>query len=109
MSFSLPTHTDYDFIHGLPIVDIQPSEEEIKIANTIFKAKNVALNMQNDIKEVFLIAVLFVIFSSPQINNLILRFLPTLEKFPYAITGVKIVLIIILFWIVKNFALARKN
>lgn len=104
--FTFPT-SDYDMINGLHIVDVQPSPEEIKIADTIFKAKNVAINMQSDIKEVAIIAVLFVIFSLPQTEEIITRLLPSLKNFSYAITVVKLLLVVISFWLIKNFALSR--
>jgi len=105
--FSFSTTSDYDLIQGLNAVDIQPSAEEIKIADTIFKAKNVAINMQNDIKEIVVIAVLFVIFSLPQTEETITRLLPSLKNFPYTITVIKILLVVIFFWLAKNFALSR--
>jgi hypothetical protein len=106
---SLLNVTDHDLIQGLPIMNIQPTPEELKIADTIFKSKNVAMNMQSDLKEMIVIAILFVIFSLPQTESIILRFLPTLKNFPYMITVVKVLLVIIFFWLIKNFALARSS
>jgi hypothetical protein len=106
---SLLNVTDHDMILGLPITNIQPTQEELKIADTIFKTKSVAMNMQNDLKEIIVIVILFVIFSLPQTEVIISRLLPALKNFPYMITVVKVLLVVIFFWLIKNFSLSRSS
>lgn len=98
---------DYDLIQSLPSLDTNPSPDELKIANTIFKTKCVATNMKTDLKELFLIGVLFIVFSSQQMDNLILRFAPSVKNFPYSVIVIKLVVLLLLFWIIKNYGLSK--
>jgi len=98
-----------DLIENLPIDE--NSKPNKNLANVLFKEENsdAINNIFNELKDGVIISVLFVVFSSEQTDEIILKLIPqTRENYIY-LTGVKCLLIIFLFYILKNFHLSRKQ
>lgn len=99
-----------DIISQLPSDQTQPSHNELRIVNSLFKENN---NMMTSIfveaKDSLLVGLLVILFSLPYIDELIKRFLPMTEKSPYILILVKACAAMALFWLIKHFYLSRKN
>jgi ABC-type transport system involved in multi-copper enzyme maturation permease subunit len=98
-----------DLISSLPIASQQHSEDQLKVANMIFKENPSALNtLGNELKDGVIISILFIIFSSPQVDDIIKKNIPNSNNM-FVQYGVKCLAIIILYYILKNFQFSRKN
>lgn len=81
-----------------------------QLANILFKDENKSTinNIAKEFKESIIIIILFFIFSSTQVDDLIMRVAPYTSNNRIVFLGIKCILIIILFYISKNFHLSRK-
>jgi hypothetical protein len=95
-----------DSIENLP-VDNTPYNKEI--AKVLFKEKETFKNVFNELKESVFIVVLFLIFSSPHINDIIAKVYPAAANNYITLTCIKCVFIIVLFYFYKNFQFARSK
>lgn len=100
--------SDYDLISDLPTNKNKLSENEQRIMNTLFKEKNTINIIFREMQDSFIVGILFVVFSTPYIDTLIFKVVPAAEKSIYILLCIKVLLIMILFWIIKHFYLARK-
>ena len=96
-----------ELIESLP-TDDSPYNQQI--ANVLFKNENVSIinNVTNELKEAIIICILFIIFSSVYVDDVIKKLLPSAHTNFVLLMGVKCVFIIILFYFFKNFHFARK-
>ena len=60
-------------------------------------------------KDVFLLGILFIIFSLPQVDSLIRRFVPVADKSSIIMVLIKTCLFMIVYYVIKNLYLVRKN
>ena len=60
-------------------------------------------------KESLIVGILFVIFSIPVVDSVIKRFIPSANNSSYILLLIKILLVMLLFWVLKHFYLSRKN
>jgi hypothetical protein len=98
-----------DNISELPIDKIQPSGDELEIVNTLFKNHNkTMMNIFNEIKDTLLIGLLFIVFTLPQLDVLLNKFIPITQTSVYILTIIKMTMVMILYWIIKYFYLSRK-
>jgi hypothetical protein len=81
-----------------------------QLANILFKDENKSTinNIAKEFKESIIIIILFFIFSSTQVDDLIMRVAPYTSNNRIVFLSIKCILIIILFYISKNFHLSRK-
>lgn len=81
-----------------------------QLANILFKDENKSTinNIAKEFKESIIIIILFFIFSSTQVDDFIMRVAPYTSNNRIVFLGIKCILIIILFYISKNFHLSRK-
>lgn len=97
-----------DTIKSLP-VDEEPVEN-MYLADSIFKQDpSMVSKLASEFKEFSLIAVLFVLFSSEQFDNLIRKNIPIADKSPIILIGIKCSVVIFLFYVIKNLQLVRKQ
>ena len=99
---------DFDFISELPTDKNKPSDNEYRIINTLFKEKNTINIIFKDMQDSFIVGILFVIFSLPMLDSLIIKFIPVAEKSIYVLLCIKVLSIMLLFWVIKHFYLSRK-
>ena len=98
-----------DNISDLPVDKIQPSNDELEVVNTLFKNHNkTMINIFNELKETLLIGILFIIFTLPQGDALINKFIPITQTSIYILTLIKMILVMVLYWIIKYFYLSKK-
>lgn len=97
-----------DLIEALPTEKVNHTEQQIKIANMLFRENKTLLNtISSELKDGIIICILFAIFSSPQVNDVIIKNIPSSNN-AFVLYGVKCIGIIILFYILKNFHLSKK-
>lgn len=99
-----------DLISDLPVDKNEPTKTEIQIVDTIFKKHKKTMNsIFSEAKESIIVGILFVIFSIPAVDSLIKRFIPAANNSTYILLLIKILFIMILFWVLKHFYLSRKT
>ena len=91
-------------IETLPVDDTPYNKD---IAKVLFKEKETLKNVFSELKESVFIVVLFLIFSSPFVNDLIAKIYPSAANNYITLTGIKCIFIIVLFYVYKNFQFAR--
>lgn len=87
-----------DYITYLPINDIEPSDFDQQIINSLFVSKQEKSTTYTYIVESLLIILLFVLISFPTIDTYINNNL--LNVYPFN-SIIKAILFLILFWIIK--------
>lgn len=97
-----------DSIESLPTDKNSPSNVEIQIMDTLFQKKAIFDTVLNATQEVLIAGILYIILSLPQIDDYIKKFVVVANTSPYILLGVKCLIFMILFFVVKNFYLARK-
>jgi hypothetical protein len=97
-----------DLIDSLPTDKVTHTEQQVKVANMLFQENKSLVNtITSELKDGIIICILFAIFSSTQVNNIILKNVPNSNNV-LVLYGIKCLIIIILFYILKNFHLSRK-
>ena len=101
---------NYDTISNLPTDQSIPSEQELLLLNSLFEEKKTPIRrIVNEAYEPFFVGILFVIFSSPQIDTLINLYIPVTQNSIYFLLLTKMFIVMILFWIIKHFHLNLKR
>lgn len=100
-----------DTIKSLP-VDNEPIDN-VYIADSLFgggeeEKKRIVGTLADEFKDSVLIVVLFMVFSSDQVSNIIKKYIPMTNNSEFALMGAKCVLILFLYYVVRNFQLIRK-
>lgn len=107
-SMNTSMNTVGDSIDKLPVDDIPPTQEEILLADTIFKKHSSTMDrLAKEFKDLFIIGALYVVLSLTVVDNLIKR-IPIASKSVYVLIGIKACLIMFLFWIIKNFSMSKR-
>lgn len=108
MSILQPKNSD--LLAQLPVDKIQPSHEEIQMVDVLFKNHNNTINLIfKEAKESLIVAILFILFSIPQIDDIIKKFLPITENSIYFLILFKALFVMILFWLIKFFYLSKNK
>lgn len=97
-----------DSIDNLPTDKNALSHSELQIVDSLFSQKPAIEALFNGTKEILLAGILFVVFSTPQVDDLIKKFVKASENSPYILLGVKAILFMVVFFVVKNMYLVRK-
>lgn len=106
----LATDQNADSIATLPTNQVQPSHNELKIVDTLFKSHGGTMNkIFAEVQDAILIGILFIVVSLPQTDDLLKRLLPMTQNSPYILMLTKAIALIILYWLLKNLWLAKKN
>jgi hypothetical protein len=99
-----------DQIAQLPADHTQPSHNELQIVNTLFKENKSTMDvLALEAKDSVIIGALFVVFSLPQVDELLHRFIPLTSNSPYASVFIKALCFMVLYWFIKHFYLSRQN
>jgi hypothetical protein len=93
-----------DLIESLPEDDSAYNEN---LANVIFKEQKTVKNVFKELKESIIIALLFVVFSSEQLENIIKNVYPASGNNRITMMVIKCVLVVFFFYLFKNFEFAR--
>jgi len=100
-----------DIIDELPTDHTVPSHNEIKIVNNLFKQnKNGMYRILDELKTALIIGVLFIIFSIPQVDDLIKRVIPSsYTGSMYILLLVKAILLVVVFYFINNFYIMKNS
>jgi hypothetical protein len=99
----------YDKIDELPTDNTNVSHGEIQILDSLFKAQKNDINkLLNGTQDIALAGILFIAFSVKPVDDLIIKFFPSAAKSPYILLGVKTLLFMVSFFVLKNMYLAKK-
>ncbi len=108
MTYNLKNNSDS--ISELPVDKKEPNPSEIQMANALFKDhKRDLISLLVEAKESIIVGILFIIFSLPQFNSIMYKILPFTENSVYILILIKIIIIMILFWVIKHFYLTRRG
>jgi hypothetical protein len=99
-----------DILSNLPIDQSLPSHTELKLVDHLFKKKKTFFEkILAHAKDILIIGVLFILFSIPQLDDIIKKFITISNKSPYILLGIKTLLFMLTYFIVKNWYLSRKK
>jgi hypothetical protein len=100
---------DYeDTIQSLPVEETPPEETQLTLANAIFSDKKATKALFAEFTDVIIMSVLFILFSSESVDNLIRKYIVIAGRSRIYLTGIKCFLFVFLFYIIKNVQLIRK-
>lgn len=109
MSVPSNIHVGYDELAKLPVDQSDVSPGENQIIDLLFRENPSGVNrFVEELKPVFLVGLLFMLFSLPQISSLIARVLPVTSTSVYIDILIRALLVMIAFWFIKHFYLSRK-
>ena len=99
-----------DILENLPTNKNQPSHNEIKIVDTLFKKHTSTIsNITKEFKDSIIIGVLFFILSLPQVDDLFKKYISVTNSSVYMLLLVKTVFFVVALWIIKNSKLLKKE
>mgnify|MGYP000344729446 FL=1 len=99
-----------DVIEQLPADMSVPSHNEIRIVDQLFQQKKGIFDrILGQTKDIVILGGLFIVFSLPFIDNLIKKFVTAAGTSPYILIGIKALLFVFSYFIIKNLYLARKK
>lgn len=103
--------TNSDLIKDLPTDKVEPSTDELQMMDILFKNANTPgmNNLFKEIKDSLIVGILFILFSIPQIDTLLNKYIPITQTSPYILILIKAIFIIGLYWLIKHFYLAKKK
>jgi len=100
-----------DDIENLPIdANLKASSDEKDIVDSLFGVPKSSMeNIASEMKDLFIIAILFFALSLKNTDELIGKILPATQNSVYLLLGIKTIIFMVLFWIIKNFYLSKTN
>jgi hypothetical protein len=95
-----------DDIKNLPTDNIPVSESDSQLVSQFFTTKN-GIKVLSELTDVLLAGILFVILSLPQVSDLITKFVT--YKSPYVVLGIKVLVFMVTFYVLKNTGVLKKH
>jgi hypothetical protein len=99
-----------DTIQSLPVEETTPDQEQLALVRSIFKEENAkdAICLFSEFKDVLLIVILFILFSTTHTDDMVRRYVPfTRNNYTYLV-GVKSLCVVFLYYMFKNFQVISK-
>ena len=97
-----------DIIEQLPSDKTTPSQDELRIVDTLFKKQKSTIDkILTGTRDVLLIGILYIIFSLKPLDSLIYKFFPSSVNSEYILVMVKGVLFMASYFILKNLYLVK--
>jgi len=97
-----------DIIDQLPADKSVPSHNEIRIVDHLFQQKKgIVDKILHSTKDMLVLGALFIIFSLPLVDNLIIKFIEAARTSHYILIGIKTILFVFTYFIIENIYLAR--
>lgn len=98
-----------DLIEQLPSDTSVPSHNEIRLVDQFFQQKKSLIDrIFNHTKDMIILAGLFILFSLPFVDTIIKKVITIASTSLYILIGVKTLLFVIVYFIIKNIYLVRK-
>jgi hypothetical protein len=99
-----------DVIEQLPADMSVPSHNEIRIVDQLFQQKKGIFDrILGQTKDIIILGGLFIVFSLPFVDSLIRKFVTMAGTSPYILIGIKALLFVFSYFIIKNLYLAQKK
>lgn len=99
-----------DDINQLPSDESVPSYNEVRIVDKFFQQKKSIFDrILHQTKDIVILGALFIILSLPFVDNIIKKFVTITATSPYILLGIKALIFVIVYFIIKNVYLVRKN
>ena len=99
-----------DDINQLPSDESVPSYNEVRIVDKFFQQKKSIFDrILHQTKDIVILGALFIILSLPFVDNIIKKFVTITTTSPYILLGIKALIFVIVYFIIKNVYLVRKN
>jgi hypothetical protein len=103
-----PNIINGDPIDTLPIDQLPPSHEDIKLTDILFKKNKKIIDIiLADAKNVLLMGILFIIFSLPIVDDIICRYINIANNSIYILIVIKAIFFMIIYYLINNLYLAR--
>jgi len=97
-----------DNIDYLPTDNTLPTHFELEIMNNLFRQnKNSFDSILEESKDLFLLFFLFIILSLPKTNEILKKIIHIDSEI--ILVGLKSVILVTIYWLVKNFYLSKKS
>ena len=99
-----------DLIKDLPTDKVEPSHDELQMMDMLFKNTSTSSmnNLFKELKDSLIVAILFIVFSIPQIDSLLNKYIPITQTSLYILILIKSIFVMGLYWLIKHFYLATK-
>jgi hypothetical protein len=92
-----------DMIDQLPVDKSVPTQEEIELVDRLFeKRKSMFDKILYQLKDFLVLAVLYIIFSLPFIDNIITSIISSAATSSYILVGIKTLLFVGFYYVIKN-------
>jgi hypothetical protein len=88
-----------------------PTQNERAIVDSLFGVQNKSVlnKIVNELKDLVLIAILFILFSLKNVDEFIQKVIPASQNSLYILLLIKTIAFVTIFWIFKNFYLSQSN
>jgi hypothetical protein len=97
-----------DIIEQLPSDHSPPSHDEIRILDSLFKEQQGIVNkLLSEFKNIIIMGILFVIFSLPTLDDLIIKFINIASTSKYILVSIKALLFMVSYFVLQNLYLVR--
>lgn len=104
-----PSTVQSDIIDNLPVDESIPSQNELQILDTLFKKQlSIFERLLHECKDILLAGFLFIIFSTPQSDTVLLKIVPQVQNSYYIRIIAKCVCFMFVYFVIKNLHLARR-
>lgn len=98
-----------DYIEQLPMDETIPTQHEVKVLDRFFNQKAPLLKrIFQEVKDAIVIGLIFILFNLPFVDNMIKSVVKSSENSIYIFMGIKTLLFIVVFYLVKNLWIVRK-
>jgi hypothetical protein len=98
-----------DIIGDLPTDETVLTHSEIEIFDKLFKNENDVKKILNELQDTILVGILFGIFSLEILNNIIYKYIPVTKKSIYLLIFVKSLMVMVLYYFLKNMYLIKNK
>jgi uncharacterized integral membrane protein len=97
-----------DIIEDLPTDETIPTNNEIEVFDKLFKNENDIKKIFLELRDTILVGILFIIFSLEQMDQLVHKYIPSTKKSPYILLFIKSLIVMLIFFFLKNMYIVRK-
>ena len=99
-----------DSLDKLPTDKTMMGHNDLEIVDKVFEKHTGTMNkVAGEFKDALIGGVLFALLSFPQVDSLIKRFIPMTENSIIFLLVFKVIVFILLFYVIKNFAFSQKS
>ena len=107
IEYSKPT--TFDIIDNLPQDEKHVSHEDIQIMDTLFHENpSIFKKLIKEMNSIALLIILFVLFSLPYVDTLLMKFINITNNSSYILLAIKAIIFAFVYYFINNFYLCIK-